>query len=196
MNDGEKMFNKSRFIFLIKIIIVLGIVVFALTYITSTLSKYNSVGTSQASVDIAYYLVDETSISNSLKVGGIIPRNEPYTYTITVSNNDGVKRTDVTLEYDLIIKTTTNLPLEYSVYLNENYDDTDATNIIKTSVDEADSDGTYFKTITLPTKELSYKKDETDTYQLAIVFPARYNSSEYQNILEYIEVSINARQKT
>ena len=51
----------------------------------------------------------------NIKLGMLEPRAEEYSYTFSVSNNDNAKRTETSLEYDLKIITTTNLPLTYEV---------------------------------------------------------------------------------
>ena len=100
------------------------------------------------------------------------------------------------MSYDLKIRTTTNLPLTYSLYMNQDYEDENAINRIETNEIEQDEDGTYFRTMTTETETLFYKEPKTNVYQLIVHFPANYNTIEYQDIIEMLEITIDSRQLT
>ena len=59
-----------------------------------------------------------------------------------------------------------------------------------------DEDGTYFRTITTNNEKLPYKEGKTNLYQLVIHFPKQYDTENYQNIIELIEITVNAHQIT
>ena len=98
------------------------------------------------------------------------------------------------MEYDLKIRTTTNLPLEYRLYSNQNYNDTDALNIITSDEITQDEDGTYFRIIKTNTESFSYKEKKENIYQLVVYFPQKYNTINYQDIIEGIEISVDSKQ--
>ena len=43
---------------------------------------------------------------------------------------------------------------------------------------------------------LSYKVGTTNLYQLVVYFPKEYNTENYQDIIELIEITVNAHQVT
>lgn len=159
-------------------------------------SRYESEATSNANVDIAFYLLNEDFQEMTLNLAEIFPQDNAYVYTFSIGNEEGEKTAEIDLSYDLKIRTTTNLPLTYSLYMNQDYEDENAINKIETNEIEQDEDGTYFRTMTTETETLFYKEPKTNVYQLIVHFPANYNTIEYQDIIEMLEITIDSRQLT
>ena len=180
MIDKKKFFSymKTNILCLTFLIIILNI--------PSTLSKYTSNSSSDVKTDVAFYIVKTDYKTEEILLDEIVPREEPYVYTFEVSNNDGKNRTETNLSYDLSIRTTTNLPLEYELYLNEDYKDSGASTIFTSDNTEQDSDSTYFRNFKTDTKYFSYLYDEKNTYQLVVRFPKDYIDYKYQDIYESI----------
>ena len=78
--------------------------------------------------------------------------------------------------------------------LYQNYNDDNATSIKKTDEIIQDEDGTYFRIITTETESFSFREDETNIYQLVVHFPQEYNTINYQDIIEGIEITVNSKQ--
>ena len=188
MIDKKKFFSymKTNILCLTFLIIILNI--------PSTLSKYTSNSSSDVKTDVAFYIVKTDYKTEEILLDEIVPREEPYVYTFEVSNNDGKNRTETNLSYDLSIRTTTNLPLEYELYLNEDYKDSGARTIFTSDNTEQDSDSTYFRNFKTDTKYFSYLYDEKNTYQLVVRFPKDYIDYKYQDIYESIEITIKSKQ--
>ena len=174
-----------------RLIFFLVILILTIFLVRGILARYRSSAKSGANLDLAYYVFSEGRISQDLKLGSILPRSEPYTYTFSVDNNDGKNRTQVSLAYSIVIKTTTNLPLSYKVY---NTEDT-STDLVQKTETSQDDDGTYFKYIYVQGGTLGFSKDEEATYQISVTFPEQYNLAEYENILEYVEISVDSKQR-
>ena len=174
-----------------RLIFFLVILILTIFLVRGILARYRSSAKSGANLDLAYYVFSEGRISQELKLGSILPRREPYTYTFSVANNDGKNRTQVSLAYSIIIKTTTNLPLSYKVY---NTEDT-STDLVQKTETSQDDDGTYFKYIYVQGDTFGFSKDEETTYQISVTFPEQYNLAEYENILEYVEISVDSKQR-
>ena len=174
----------------INTIIFIIIAFISINLINGVIAKYRSSATSSANVDLAYYIFKEESISQELKLQSILPRENPYIYTFLVANYKEEERTQTALEYTIKIKTTTNLPLQYKVH-KEN-EDTDLVTEVKT---EQDIDGTYFKYINVQGDEFGFRQNEENIYKLEIKFPPEYNLAEYEGIIEYIELTIDSKQK-
>lgn|SRR5574344_799288 len=171
-----------------KILIILLCLLLAFSLVRFTYSRYQTKTESSSGLDIAFYVVKEGYQSMSIKLDSIVPRTEDYVYTFTVSNTDGTQRVETNLTYDLSVITTTNLPLTYQLLIN-------GADAIVTNTIAQDADGTYFRTITTTTQEFGFTADQTNTYTLKVNFPASYNTTNYQDIIEGVEIVVNSRQK-
>lgn len=188
------MFNKRRFLLVNKLNLVIILFIVVVYYCPVTLSKYESNSSGGAVSSIAYYVVGTDYQTDSIHLTSLVPSDEPYTYTFTVSNfdsNNHLAETD--LFYDLSIVTTTNLPLEYELYMS-NDGSVGNTNIITLDNTELDESGTYFRTLSTERVYLSHEEAVTYTYTLSILFNSVYNSSRYQDIIEGIRIIIDSKQ--
>jgi hypothetical protein len=158
-------------------------------------------------VDVAMYILNEDYQNMNLKLDSMMPREAPYVYDFAISNYKDGRRTDVDLEYTLIVRTTTNLPLTYTLYLNQKYVNTEdgsvvvSNEILQTAENVElsnnilpDDDGTYFRTLTAKTAFFGDTDNELNLYKLVIGFPETYKSVEYQDIIESVEIIINSKQ--
>lgn len=187
--------KKLRRLYAKLIILILCILIIARIFVL-VLAKYESISDSYANVDIAFYLFQEDYKTMTLNLASIVPQNDEYTFEFSIGNEDGIEIAEVDLEYELTLRTTTNLPLTYELYMNQQYTDEGATNIIKENTVDLDEDGTYFRTITTDKITLPYTQGTTNLYQLVVRFPANYNQENYQDIIELLEITVNAQQVT
>lgn len=189
------MFNKRKSIIIVKFLISLLSLILIIILIGRTLSRYETTSTAQANIQSAFYLLNDDYKSMTIKLGMLEPRTEAYSYTFSVSNNDNEKRTDTSLEYDLKIITTTNLPLTYELYMVKEGDNiTEKTNAITNEDISPDEYGTYFRTISTNTESFGHQKNETNIYTLVVHFPEEYRQIKYQDIIESIEIKVDSRQ--
>lgn len=86
------------------------------------------------------------------------------------------------------------MPLTYELYRDQDYDNPNSANIIRTNEVTKDEDGTSFRNIGTDEVLLRYKEPETNTYYLVVNFPENYNEKTYQDIIEMIEISVDAKQ--
>lgn len=172
-------------------IIILALLIFI---IPITYSKFQTSTTPNANIETAFYLIDSTYETKTIKLDNLVPSDNTYTYNFTVANNDGTKRAETDIEYTINITTTTNLPLTYALYLNQQYTDNDSTNVIINDITEVDENGTYFKKMTTNSTIFSHQKDESNFYQLTVVFPKEYDDFEYQGIIEGIFITVESKQ--
>lgn len=159
--------------------------------IKSSFAKYRSSATSNADVNLAYYIFNNQDISQDLKLDSILPSQTPYNYTLLVANNDGQRRTETAIQYSFEIKTTTNLPLNYRFYNSQDL----TNNLVSSSNTSADEDGTYYKYITATGGNFGFQTNEQATYILQVEFPEEYNVSQYEGIIEYIQITIKSNQR-
>lgn len=173
-----------------KVFFLLFIIIIAIITIKSTLARYSSSGEAESDVDIAFYLLNEQTISKDIILKDMEPSDEIYSYYFSVANNDGNNRTEVALDYTIEIKVTTNLPLIYKLYLNDGTED-----LFKNYETIQDEHGTYFKKLISSENTLGFTENEKNTYRLEISFPIEYNSIDYQGIAEALEIKVSAQQK-
>ena len=162
--------------------------------ISYTVSRYETLSNSNANLDVAYYILNEDYHTMNVDLGLLVPRDEPYIYTFSLANNDGTNRIETNMEYDLRIRTTTNLPLQFELYKNQNYDDSGSENIITNVSTNTDEYSTYFTVFQTDTSYFGYTQNEQNIYQLVVYFPSIYKSIDYQDVIENIEIIIESRQ--
>ena len=189
------MINKKRIVYTKLVILILCFFI-SLRIFVLVLSKYESISNSNANLDIAFYLLKEDYQTMTTNLASIEPRDNAYVFNISIGNQDGEKKAEVDLIYDLTIRTTTNLPLTYDLYMNQQFDDNDAVSIIKENVISQDENMTYFRTITTEPITLRYTIGTTNVYQLVVYFPKDYNKENYQDIIEALEITVEAKQVT
>ena len=186
--------SKNKKLLIAKLIILIICVILVARIFALVLSRYESNTNWNANVDIAFYLLKEDYKQMTLNLGTILPKNEKYVYTFSIGNEEGSKVAEVDLRYNLKIRTTTNLPLTYELYRDQDYDNPNSANIIRTNEVTKDEDGTSFRNIGTDEVLLRYKEPETNTYYLVVNFPENYNEKTYQDIIEMIEISVDAKQ--
>lgn len=190
------MFSKKKFVLFNKINILLLVLLLVIKLMPITLSKYESVATGNADVNIAFYLIEPDYYTENIKLTSLSPSDVGYVYNFSVSNYNDTDKSEVDIEYDLSLVTTTNLPLRYELYMNESYNDVNSVNLINdnNTVIEPDSDGTYFKTIALNREELLYSNDVKNDYTLVVYYDKVNDNAMYQNMVESIRIVIDSRQ--
>lgn len=187
--------KKIRILYAKLIILILCLLIIARIFVL-VLSKYESISNSYANVDIAFYIFKEDYKTMTVNLASLLPQDNEYVFDFSIGNEEGGEIAEVDLEYELTLRTTTNLPLTYELYMNEQYTDEGATNIIKENTVAVDEYGTYFRTMTTDKITLPYTQGKTNLYQLVINFPANYNTENYQDIIELLEIMVNAHQIT
>ena len=189
------MFDKKKLLKSNKLTLAIIILAIILALIPIAYSRLHSVAESDSKVETALYILKADYYEKEIKLNELIPSDIPYVYTFKVSNNDGKDRLETKLEYILKIITTTNLPLSYKLYMNEDYNNANSTNIITNDIIQKNSlDGAYFRILSTEKQIFNYDKDEENIYHLVVNFPKEYDSFEYQDIIEGITISIESKQ--
>ena len=183
--------RNRRILIYVRLICIVILLLIVVRFIQNGLARYRSTATAEANVDLAYYFVKAGDISQDLKLESILPRAEKYTYSFSVANYDETSRTETSLDYTIEIKTTTNLPLSFSIFKQG-----ESTDRITSTEVKPDDDGTIFKYITATGDSFGFNENEEDFYQIEIKFPEEYNSSEYEGMVEYLQLTVYSTQKT
>lgn len=186
--------EKKRFLLFslfLLLILYLSFKLFGVAY-----ASYETKAKLNASIDRAIYLIDNEGMSFNIDPEQIIPSDDPYVYKFSISNFNATTRSDIDLLYELRVTTTTNLPLTFELYRNENYDDATAVNLFSSPRVVQDEDGAWYN-IYEPSGvyEMLYAEEVTDIYTLVINFPKVYSSNVvYADSIENIEVMIKSKQ--
>lgn len=200
----------------IKLLVCLLILVVLHKIIFSSYSLYESEANSNLDVDVAFFVLENENLGKLITLDDLEP-GESTTCNFSIANfykeeyvdsADGqTKERTVTAEtnikYKLTIRTTTNLPLEYELYINDNpvENATAVEQINGNSEINQDEYDTYFNKLIEYENIFNYKIPTTDTYILKITFPKgktptsdEYMDYTYQNIIDAIEISVEAEQ--
>lgn len=186
--------EKKRFLLVVLGMFLLIFVAFKLFQIAY--AAYESSAKLNANIEKALYILEEGGLSFNIDLNKIEPSSSPYIYKFSISNFYGSKHSDVDIEYQLSIRSTTNLPLVYELYRNQNYDGSSAINLFDSFMVQQDEDGAWYNFFEGREKYFfSYNEDSTDIYTLVIYFDEQYkNVLDYADNLENIEVKIDSHQ--
>lgn len=171
-----------------KIVIIAILVVCILIGVGITYSMYISEANTNTSIALASFVFDADRKENiNIPISNINPGDD-LKYAFSVSNNSQNKRSDVTIKYNIIIKTMHFIPLDIELYDGED-------NLILTC-DET-SQRNSLNEIECQTDDvtMSYIENIKDDYYLKVTFPEEYNTIEYSSLVDYINLEINSRQK-
>ena len=186
--------KKKEFVILLVAIVVVTISMFFALF--RTFSSYQTIVTGDINSNIAFYLTKADYQVQQIFLSSLTPREAPYVYNFSVANRDGNKTSDVDIEYVLKVVATTNLPLRFKLYMNDNYTDNNATDLVtnENTTIEYDEYNTIFKTITLSKENLLYSTPKTNNYTLLIYYDSNNNDAKYQDTIESIRIVTDSRQ--
>ena len=105
-------------------------------------------------------------------------------YPFSISNNDDINTSNVTIEYKLLLKTYHFAPIDNGDNLVISCDETAIRNASNELVCESDI------------KTLGHSNIGVDNYRLDVKFEDGYDSDIYSNIVDYINIEIKSWQKT
>lgn len=165
------------------ILLVLG---YGITY-----SFYNSDADLSGEKDIAKFIFNaENSDQIQLSLIDLKPGTEEE-YLFSVSNYGSDKTSNVSLHYQMTIKTYHFIPLIIELYKIE-----EETESLLLTCDE-----TYERNLnneiecTTSIQEMEHSLEKKDDYKLKINFPPEYNDEIYADLVDYIDMEIISWQK-
>ena len=173
--------QKKKIILLKKFIVLIICILIVIRLITLIMARYTSNTSSEANVDTAFYVLNDDYQQMTLNLDSLIPNSTPYTYTFSISNEKDGHITETDMQYDLQIRTTTNLPLTYQLLEND------------TTIADF-TDGTYFRTMKVNSRYFKHSVSGINIYKLIITFPADFTSINYQDLIELVEISVTSTQ--
>lgn len=186
---------KTKKRFLIYSCLVLVLMILSM-YILKVYGNYQSDAYLNTNVVKAILLLNEDKLNFSIDTDGIVPSDKPYIYSFSIANYNDLKKSNVDLEYSLKMRTTTNIPVEYKLYRNEDYDSEGSVNLLESFSEVQDEDGSWYKIFDIKDKySFDYKTKSKDIYSLVIYFPKIYAKNlDYTNLIDHIEITVDAKQ--
>ena len=198
----------------IKLLLAIVILFIAHNILFNSYSLYESEASSTADINVAFYTLEDEYETKVISLEEMLP-GDKRAIKFSISNfdkdeNDQDIRTETDMEYELKIRTTTNLPLEYKLYKEQSLDSDELIDMLEVETVEnenmyLDEDNTIFKALVQSDPELKaaritdkdefyYYESDTKTYILEVELPKKYNTVDYQNIIECIEISVDSKQ--
>ncbi len=186
--------NRNRIYLIIIGLLFIDLTVMVILFNVSN-ARYESNAVANTELDVALFALEENS-DLYISLDNMVPRDDPYVYRFSITNTDkNGNLTDVKMNYNLRIIATTNLELDYELYMNQNYLSSNASSVITNDEIAADEYGTFFRTMTTPQQTFGFQSVETNEYTLLVYFPETFKNSKYQDQIESIQINIQSEQK-
>lgn len=183
------MIDKKKFLYFNRITFAIIGILLIMLITKVAFSRFFTDSSGVAVGDVAFYIIKPDTQTQTLNMFDIKPDDQDYVYNIDVSNYENDQVSEVDLEYNLSLKTTTNIPVEYKIYLNNQ--DTNEFNQQEVIQDE---DGMYFNQFLTPSQKFNKNQKQTNHYKLIVNFPSKYNEEGYQDLIDSVEITIAAKQ--
>lgn len=172
---------------------LLSFIILLLTVFTTgiTYSVFTSNILLNSNQKIAKFVFNTEMLDSlSLPLSGLTP-GEEMEYSFEVSNNSKGIKSNITLNYNMIIKTYHFIPTTIKLYRV-----IDGSEELFMTCDESytrnDVNELVCNTSTL---EMKYSSNEIHEYKLKVSFDSNYSSIEYTDLIDYINIEINSWQK-
>lgn len=172
-----------------KKVIILGALVVFLFGVGITYSLLTSGARVISDQDIAKFIFNAEVLDNlNLPLVDLKP-GDTQEYLFSVTNNENDDISDVTIEYQIIIKTFHLIPTTIKLY---KADDT-----LILECDEPGYRNDKNELVCNSTIEtMEYTSAELDDYKLVVLFNEEYNDIAYSELVDYLSVDIKSWQKT
>lgn len=157
--------------------------------IGATYSFFNSNSSFFANQDIAKFVFEaEETNTISVPITDLNP-GDTTSYTFEVTNNVDDVVSQVTINYQCIIKTYHLMPLEIKLFKTGPVEE-----LILTCDETFNRDENNQLLCNSLVQKMPYDNKVSDTYRLDIKFPEEYNNEDYANLVDYIDIDIRSWQ--
>lgn len=172
-----------------KIIIIIILIVCISIGVGITYSAYKieaSTKTNVVSLATFVFEKDSKDLIN-IPISNINPGDD-LEYKFSVSNSSKDKKSDVTIKYNIILKTMHFIPLEIKLYDKDD-------NLVLTCDEKVKRNELNELECTTEDIIMPYIEDKKDEYKLKLNFSNEYNDIEYSSLVDYINLEIRSSQK-
>lgn len=175
-------------IFLIIFLLIMIVLGLGVTY--SAFSSENGLIINQ---EIASFIFEANQTDHiALALSDLKPGDET-SYKFSVSNNkevnDEVNVSNVTINYQILISTFHFMPLEIELYKG---DDNEAILVCDETFNRNDNNEVF---CTTEVQNMDFSSGITDDYNLKVKFDDKYNTEEYSDLVDSIDIEIKSWQK-
>ena len=142
-----------------------------------------------ANQDIAKFVFEAEETSTiSVPITDLNP-GDSASYTFEVTNNVDEVVSQVSINYQCIIKTYHLMPLEIKLFKTGAVDE-----LILTCDENFNRDSDNQIVCNSLIQDMAYDSKVSDSYRLDIVFPEKYNDEDYSGLVDYIDIDIRSWQ--
>ena len=176
-----------------RVILILFIACCLFLMIGITYSKFTSnVSLNVIDQYLAKFVFDaKVTDEISLPLASLTPGSEKE-YSFSVTNNKDNNRSNVNIEYQIIIETFHFMPLDINLYKVVD----DNLNLVMTCDETYSRDSENKLVCNSVEQQLSYTDDMEDEYILKVSFGEEYNSAIYADLVDFLDIKIKSWQKT
>lgn len=180
----------------IKYKLLLGLLLMVMLLLSSgiTYSVFNSGSTlNTPDQQIAKFVFDTNVVDYiELNLTNINPGDKKE-YLFSVSNSQSENLSNITVNYEITVKTYHFMPLTIELYK------TDANNnetlIMDCNENYYARNSSNELICNSPTQIMSFSNEVLENYKIIVTFPSEYNNEIYANLVDYIDLEISSRQK-
>ena len=172
----------------VKLLVILGIISFSFFTIGITYSAFNTESYMCTNQNIAGFIFETNNLEEiNLEMSDIKP-GDTKNYEFSVANNQDENKSDVTISYQMTIRTYHFIPLNIKLY--------DGDDVLVLDCDETYSrnDDNELVCNTL-IEEMDFSSDVTHSYRLEVEFPSEYDDVIYSSLVDFIDIEIKSWQK-
>lgn len=180
----------------IKYKFLLGLFIMIMLLLSSgiTYSIFNSGSTlSTPDQQIAKFVFDTNVVDYiELNLTNINP-GDTKEYLFSVSNSQSENLSNITVDYEITVKTYHFMPLTIELYKIDA--DSNETLIMSCNENYYTRNSSNELICNSPTQIMSFSSEVLDNYKIKVAFPSEYNSEAYANLVDYLDLEISSRQK-
>lgn len=141
--------------------------------------------------EVAEFVVDAKRIDHlEIPITDLNP-GDSDSYLFSVSNIKDDLKSHVTVDYQIIIQTYHFMPLNIELYKIEEEKET-LIMICDETYTRNDSNALVCNS---EIQQMSHENDVLDNYKIKIEYDKKYNSSEYSDLVDFIDITIKSWQK-
>lgn len=173
-----------------KIIIIISIIVTTFFVIGIAYSAFQSDATLNVADQKIAKFIFNTKVQDQIELPLTnLEPNSKQEYSFSVTNSQENKISNVTINYQIAIKTFHFIPLEIKLYKDQEEE------AILTCDESFSRDEDNILVCNSPIQELNHNQKKQDDFKLEVIFPEKYNTEEYANLVDFVDIEIKSWQK-
>ncbi|MFA5602765.1 MAG: hypothetical protein WDA21_03400 [Bacilli bacterium] len=174
-----------------KVLIILTAAIFFTSIFVMAYSHFNSQVSMNGEQNIARFIFDAESLDEiQLPLVDLNP-GDTKEYLFSVTNNKLGFVSNVTIAYQMIIKTYHLIPLTIELYAL----DGELEELLITCDENFERNEQNEILCELPTIEMKYEEEELDNYKLKVEFQDDYDDAIYADLVDFIKIELKSWQK-